>query len=355
MTYLAEPFAPMWQGGMFAVPRVIVQQYIKLASAYQLKALLLLLERGGCCTDGDIGRTLGLPTADVQAIMEFWTEEGIVRRQDSPAAVQPQPAAAPLPKAEPEAPEAAEEAGRTAETPPPEKAPRQFEKLAPPELSPKEVVAALRDSKDLQMLAAEAQKSLGRTLSGADTKALVLMVNYYGLQPEVVLMILSYCEKERERGRAAGMAYILKIAENWAEEGISTIEDAEAKLGELEKDDAMWKQICAWLDIAYRRPTAAQKKSIAAWRKDFTPEMIELACEETRENATSPSYGYLRSVLKNWQKSGVKNRQDVQQAKAAHEQKKAPAKSAPKSNVGFQPSYDLEKIKDDLRKNTDIF
>ena len=54
-------------------------------------------------------------------------------------------------------------------------------------------------------------------------------------------------------------------------------------------------------------------------------------------------------------KSGVKNRQDVQQAKAAHEQKKAPAKSAPKSNVGFQPSYDLEKIKDDLRKNTDIF
>lgn len=363
MTYLAEPFAPMWENGVFTVPRVIVQRYIKLASAYQLKALLLLLESGGACSDSDIARTLGLPGADVQAIMEFWIEEGVVRLQGSERAADRSPAqeteetkTPDLPKAEPavqtaEAPkEAAPEAAK------PESEPKKkFEKIAPPELSPKEVVEALRSSKTLQILTAEAQKSLGRPLSPSDTKSLILMVNYYGLQPEIVLMILSYCEKERNNGRATGVAYLLKMAENWAEEGIATIEDAERKLSEIEQDDQLWKQICTWLDIAYRRPTAAQKKSVDAWRKTFTPQMIELACAETRENATSPSYGYLRSILNNWQKNGVKTAQDVQRSKDDHEKKKAPQKNAKNKGVGFAPSYDLDKIKDAVRKNTDIF
>lgn len=359
MTYLTEPFAPMWEDGVFTVPRMIVQRYIKLASAYQLKALLLLLANNGRCSDEEIARTLGLPAGDVQAIMEFWTEEGVVRLQESggtensPAeSAQPQPAA--LLKA---APQTGEKTPGAHTAPPSAPAGaetgKKFEKIPPPELSPKEVVDALRSSKALQMLAAEAQKSLGRTLSHADTRALILMVNYYDLQPEIVLMILSYCEKEREKGRAAGVAYMLKMAENWAEEGITTIEDAERKLGEIEQNDTMWKQICSWLDIPYRRPTAAQKKSVEAWRKAFTPDVIELACAETRENATAPSYSYLRSILKNWEKSGVKGAGDVQKLKDEHEKKKAPAKKD--KGPGFAPSYDLQKIKDSVRKNTDIF
>ena len=43
MQYTIPPFGPLWTDGVFTVPTCVADRYLKLASAYQLQALLLLL------------------------------------------------------------------------------------------------------------------------------------------------------------------------------------------------------------------------------------------------------------------------------------------------------------------------
>ena len=68
-----------------------------------------------------------------------------------------------------------------------------------------------------------------RTISHSESEMLVNMVNFYGMKTEIVLMILEYCRslKEKNKNRAIGTAYILKIAQNWMDEGIETVAQAE--------------------------------------------------------------------------------------------------------------------------------
>lgn len=88
---------------------------------------------------------------------------------------------------------------------------------------------------------------LGRTLSHNEREMLVNMVDFYGLKSEIVLMILQYWRSvnEKESSRAKGIAYVLKIAQNWLDDGIDTMEAAEEKLMQLEKSNKLWKEIAS--------------------------------------------------------------------------------------------------------------
>ena len=47
MDYSIAPFGEIWSGGVFNVPYALADKYIKLASEYQLKALLIILSYYG--------------------------------------------------------------------------------------------------------------------------------------------------------------------------------------------------------------------------------------------------------------------------------------------------------------------
>lgn len=44
MEYKALPFSSVWENGIFNLPTKLVDEYLKLASEYQLKALLYISE-----------------------------------------------------------------------------------------------------------------------------------------------------------------------------------------------------------------------------------------------------------------------------------------------------------------------
>lgn len=53
MQYTIPPFGPLWTDGVFfTVPTCVADRYLKLASAYQLQALLLLLRHGAVSAPG---------------------------------------------------------------------------------------------------------------------------------------------------------------------------------------------------------------------------------------------------------------------------------------------------------------
>ena len=340
MDYGIAPFGEVWSGGVFNVPAALADKYIKLASEYQLKALLLILSNNGKNSSEQIAKKLGLTSADVQELMEFWIAEGVVSA-DGKVAEQPVYA----PKAEPE-------------TPSVKKKETKKVLLTAPTLQPKDIVAAARENPEIGELLNEAQVVLGRTISHSESEMIVNMVNFYGMRSEIVLMILEYCRslKEKDKSRNIGSAYILKIAQNWMEEGVDTIADAEEKLKALEKSDRVWHEISAMAGIMHKKPTVKQREMVLGWSNDFSMDMISIAIDRMKENTDSPKLSYVDKILKSWKEKGISTPADVaeESEQFAKSREKSAGSGKKTGEISRKPTYDLEKIKRDAMNNLTI-
>lgn len=334
MDYRISPFANIWQDGIFNVPVALVDKYLKMTSEYQLKALLLVLRNNGQATSAQIAKALGQTSDGVDELLEFWIDEGVlcadngtVRNTDSPAQIK---------KSEPA----------------PEKPKPVKETISAPRLSPKDVVSILRDDEGLRFLLTEAQSVLGRTISHSEQEMMINMVNYYGLNPEIVLMILEFYRAQKLKGKSIGISHVNSMAKAWAEEGIDTIAQAEEKLKEIERTDRLWNEIVAMTGISHKRPTVNQRKMVSQWFEDFDITMISLACDIMKENTSEPKLTYINAVLKNWKSQGIKTPADAANQQEQKQQSKN--KGSNDGKLKSKPSYDLEKIKRDAMNNTDI-
>ncbi len=331
MNYQILPMGEVWSEGMFSVPSVITNKYIRLASAYQLKALLVVLASGGNCTSHDISAAIGVPESEVCELMQFWSEEGILVTDGELASPAPKKENAPTPKAE-----------KTEK-----KKEKVVEAMPVPTLNPSDIAAALRESEELQSLMQEAEVVLGGTLSHVQKQLLVNMVNYYGLPCEVALTILQYYKTERDSGNAISWSYVAAMAKNWCEEGINTLSAADEKLKELESSDKLWNSVVEMSGIRFRKPTAKQREMLKEWKAAFNMEMIALACDTMRENAQRPTLKYVDTVLKNWRKKGISTPEQVEK----ENEKFISEKEKSGKSGEIVSTYDLDKIIADTVNN----
>ncbi len=331
MDYKALPFSAVWENGIFNLPTKLVDEYLKLASEYQLKALLYIFRHNGQAKTEEIAKALGQTISDTDSLLEFWVEEGIISQNGN--VVEPQQNEA---KAK-----ASEQKVVVKET------------ISAPNLSPKDIVILLRGDKNLQLLVNEAQRVLGRTISTAEQAIIINMVNYYGLKPEIVLMILEYYRNEKQKGMSISFAYINAMAKNWSDEGIDSIDLAEEKLSEIEKSNRMWNEIIAITGIRHRKPTVKQREMVMAWFEDFDITMITIASDIMKENIPEPKLSYINSILKKWKKSNIKTPADVEKERQEFAKNKA-EKEQKSDKLKSKPSYNLEEIKRKAMNNTEI-
>ncbi len=336
MDYQILPMGEVWSEGMFSVPSVITSKYIRLASAYQLKALLVILSGGGKATSHDISVAIGVPESEVCDLLNFWVEEGVLLENGASPALQKAEAACVAP--------AESKPKKT------EKKTKKVEEMPVPTLSRSDVAEALRDG-EMNALMQEAEILKGKPLNHVEQELIINMVNYYGLPHEVALTILQYYKTEKDSGKAIGTSYAAAMAKNWSEEGITTLDSAEEKLRDLENSDRLWNEIITVSGIRYRRPTENQRKMVRAWRESFSMEMISLACDAMKENAEKPTLKYVDSVLKNWKKKGIATPEDVAKDSEEHEEKKGGKKDGKRHEI--TSTYDLDKITKDTMFNDD--
>ena len=334
MNYQIVPIGGVWQGGMFSVPQAIADKYLKLSSEYQIKALLIILGSGGVSSSEEIAKRLGITDADAQGIMEFWIAEGVLTSDgaapENYANVQTAQAEA---KAEPK---------------------RVRLDIKPPSLTPKELDAAALENAEIAELFNEAQVAFGRTLSYKDEELLVNLVNFYGMKPEIILMILTFAKSEKEKGSLISPNYIYKICENWLDEGIVTVALAEAKLRAVEGSNRLWREISERCTLK-KTLTPKQAARVSEWQADFSNSVILMAADAMMENADKPCFNYLDTTLNNWKKQGIKTEADVERDKEHfRRQKKEKESKAAQGKISRKPTYNLEKIKKDILNNTEI-
>lgn len=329
MDYAVSPFGQVWQNGIFNVPNDLVDKYFNFATDKQIRALLFVLRNGGQANSKSVSQALNVDENTADEILEFWVLEGVVTC-NSKAPAQPE-----------------------------KKETVRVIKQAPQamKLSPRDIVEFTRQSTENAMLLNEAEVVKGRSLSNDEKSAIINMVNFYGLKAEIILMLLHFYFNERKRGKTVGNAYLLKMAANWANDGIATIADAEVKLAQIEKSDRYKNEIKAITGIMPK--TDKQGEMITAWFNDFDTTMITLAFDTMKKDIANedmaisePSLAYMNSILKRWKKYNISNPRQLEEYLEDIAQKQE--KRTKSSKLQRKPTYDIEAIKKYASENTEI-
>ena len=163
----------------------------------------------------------------------------------------------------------------------------------------------------------DAQKKLGKTLSDADLNGLYTIYDYVALPQEVIPLLLSWCLEEAHRkhgpGRTPRMSQIKDEAIRWKEQGVDTVEAADAHIKYLTRLRDRTRQIMALLGIRDRELIPRERGYIAEWLSmGFGDDAIQLAYEKTILKKNALSWAYLNSILKSWHEKGLHTPEQIQ-------------------------------------------
>ena len=274
---------------VFAVPTDLIDQHLKLCSGLSLKVLLLIL-RHGEMSDADLAQALGQAPADVQDALHYWSHLGVLQRGDTPP---------PPPMQQPSAPSLQPE-------PPAEGAsPKKMTKLGASRsrLTTQDINELAAQDNTVRLLLQEVQEVLGKELSPVSTDTVVSLYTYYGMQPDIILMLLQYCVSQER----ASMRQIEKEAAVWLEKGIDTHEKAEAEILRRCQLGKIEKEVRRAFGIHDRRLGKKECQFIETWTDGYKMELplIELAFERTVEIKGQLSFDYINGILTNWHKKGI--------------------------------------------------
>lgn len=175
----------------------------------------------------------------------------------------------------------------------------------------KEEFNKIVDSEEaVKFLLDETQQILGRTLTHSEASTFVELHKFYGLDIDVILMILSYCLSLKKDN----ISYIQKVAIDWAKRGITNHQEAEEYLQTLEIEDECAKVVKQLFGITGRTMTKKERQFSASWISDmkFELNMIVDAFERCIQNLGKISFPYINKVLVSWHKKGYTTLLDVQ-------------------------------------------
>lgn len=287
-------------GRMFMMPASVVDEYLKISTGEQIKVLMCIYCLG-CDTvkTEDIAAMSGVPEQTVrEAVIHFsklgvFTASGITGAQESakPAPVSPVQA-----ENKPHddlrligQPEAIRGTAR------------DTSRDSRVRYTPKEIAAKIESDGELGALMQEMEKIMGRQLTHSNVGDVLEMYEHLELDPASIQMISEYC-KSLDKCKTA---YILRVAQEWYDEGVCDFEQIERKiinLGQYNSLEAKIKRLIGLQGTA----TKKQRTYMHSWQDmGFGFEMIKLAYEETVDNTGKLSFPYMDRILHDWHQKGI--------------------------------------------------
>ncbi len=326
-----------WES-VFAVPTAVVDKGLKIATEIQLKVLLYILRNAQSdISDESVAEALSVHADDVRDALVYWADKGLLVRMGDAISAPEESYEKPVNKPSENATEALNSGcdnkpQRTV----------SYASARPIRPEPAYVAKRLRADKSLVVLMDEAGRILSKVLSNADMATLIMLHDTDGLPVEVLLMLMEYSAKIGK----GNIRYIQRAGMKWAEEGINTIELAEAKIRRHSESSDAFKKVSLIFGLhTSGTPTKKQLEFADEWVNNwkFSEDMLRLAYERCVDVKGEYSMSYINGILRRWFDEGLRNPSEVEASDAA----KKPASS---KASGQTSSYDI-----DSYENSSIF
>ncbi len=337
------------QGGIFAIPNAIVDKYLCLATATQLKTLLFLLRNPGQGrTAAEVARAIRIDQNEAADCLQYWVGENLLMQATTdegvPEAIQSaqQTEKAPLPEAQTQLPTPA---------PIPAKPPISEQVSVAPTgqkvvkrgripFSSADVNRLSQKDCNIPLLLQETQQLLGRELSPNQTDMILYLYNDLGLSTHYIFTLVGYCVSIGKRN----INYIERVAVNWVEQGIDTVDAAEMHISKLEKSRSNTELVKNTFGIFDRELSTNQKAMVDRWYEvlKMPIDMIKLSYDLTLDATGKMSFAYMDKILSRWQAEGIFT---TSAAMEQATQRKGEVKKSDSSKPMTTPSYDMDKIK----------
>ncbi len=252
-------------------------------------------------SNSDIAEKFGILESDVIKAWKFWDKQGVINYNKEEIEF------CNIQKPEPKEEAAAVETETKTKAPIPK---------TEPVYNPSDIDKIIEEKPDTKAVIQMAENILCKILSPNEVAVIVKMYDWLGMSEDVMNMLLNYCKGKGNKN----MAYIEKVAMDWNEKNISTLEQAEEYLDMISND---YKDIMGFCGVRDRTPTKSQQDYMYKWINELKMPLpiIEEACTRTINNTGKASFKYINAILEDWHKKGVKTVKGIEAADTAYIQK----------------------------------
>lgn len=310
---------------VFAVPSVVVDQHIKLAGSAQLKVLLWVLRHAGeNFSEEDISSDLAMHKADVKDSMQYWIENRLISVSENKIT--------PGQSLEKVSSSTSLEQTCVDNINDRQEKVKKRMSLRPQRPDPDYINKRINESEEIKFLIQEAEIILSRPVSNSDIESFVMFHDVDGLPIDVIIMLLQYAVSVGK----TNLKYIEKVAIDWGNDGIDSIEKVEEKLKQLTKKQKAWKIVEQIVGIDHRLPSAKEDETANRWINEwhFSKELINEAYERCVNAKGKFILSYMDSIIKRWRAN------DITTISQAVEERTSNARTK-KNYSSYPASYDL--------------
>lgn len=147
---------------------------------------------------------------------------------------------------------------------------------------------------------------LGGILSSSEMSSVAYFYDKLKFSTDLIEYLVEYCVGKGKKN----MRYIEKVAINWAESGITTVDEAREHVAGY--NDAAYSVLNAF-GITGRTAGKVELEYINRWTDTycFNADIIVEACNRTLRATHQPSFEYADSILKKWQAANVTTTEDI--------------------------------------------
>lgn len=191
-----------------------------------------------------------------------------------------------------------------------------------------------------------AEQYLGKQLSKTDVDHLLFFYDELHLSTDVIEYLIEYCVSKGIKS----IHYIKKVAFEWAQKGVKTVQDAKSDSNAYHKE---YYTILKAFGIHNRGPAEAEITFMENWINvlGFSMDIIIEAINRTITRIHNPSFPYTDSILQDWNKKGVHRLADITDLEKSTElpsRKRTTTKKA-SNDFGFTPrDYDFKQLEEQL-------
>ena len=270
-------------------------------------------------TNRRLADTLGLLASDVRRAWEYWAKENLVRLHPQADGEEVDIEFLPL------VPE-----DMPAATPRTQRAAVAKER---PDYSVEELSAHADEDEEVRRLFAVAEKLYGKALHYSELNLLLGLRDWLQLPSAVIEVLLEYC---LSNGHKSGR-YIEKVALDWADNGINTVEAAEETIRLFAGD---YREIMRAFGQSRRDPAPKEIEYMKKWRKEYNMplELVKEACERTILQTGQAKFSYADKILTEWHGKNARTADAVTALEDAFRKEKADAAEAKAAAKADKPA-----------------